>query len=50
MWEPFGPDLNRQLGANAWCGGRRAARLARQTQEAAGVDGLAGVLGGIVND
>ena len=48
MWEPF--DLNRQVGANVWCGGRRAARLARQAQETAGVDGLAGVLSGVVND
>ena len=43
------PDLNRQVGANVWCGGRWV-RLAGQAQEAAGVDGLAGVLGGVVND
>ena len=43
------PDLNRQVGANVWCG-VGAACLARQAQEASGVDGLTGVLSGVVND
>ena len=43
------PDLNTRSGRT--CGaGSAAARLAGQAQEASGVDGLAGVLGGIIDD